>query len=60
MEQQGYNTRLDEHLGMRRHHRGGKKHGVYHTAMKGRRNESEAMEKHYGKGKYSADKMMDR
>ncbi len=60
MENQGYNARLDEHLGMRRHHRGGKKHGEYGQSMKERRHESEGMERHYGKGPYSGDKEMDR
>jgi len=55
MEHQGYNDRLDEHLGRRHAHR----HGKYHQSMKDRRHESEAMEKHYGHRKYSADPHMD-
>ena len=56
MEHQGYNDRLDEHLGRRRSHRMGK----YHQSMADRRHESEAMEKHYGRRKYAADPGMDK
>lgn len=53
MKRQGYDARLDESLGMR--HRGRKK-----QSMKARRDESKAMEKHYGKRAYSSDRSMDR
>lgn len=56
MEHQGYNDRLDEHLGRRHAHR----HGKYHQTLKDRRHESEAMEKHYHEKKYAADPHMDR
>lgn len=56
MRRQGYNDRLDEHLGRRRAHREGK----YHQSMASRRHESEGMEKHYGHRKYAADPYMDR
>lgn len=56
MKHQGYNDRLDEHLGRR--HRA--RHGKYSQTMADRRHESEGMEKHYGKRKYSADPSMDR
>lgn len=60
MKKQGYNDRLDEHLGMRRHHRMGKSHGEYKQSLADRRHESEGMEKHYGKRKFSAVKTMDK
>jgi hypothetical protein len=56
MKQQGYNARLDEHLSMRKNNRSGKAHQSY----KDRRKESEGMEKHYDKRKYSAVKTMDK
>ncbi|MFP3859238.1 MAG: hypothetical protein ACLFUW_00300 [Bacteroidales bacterium] len=56
MKSQGYNDRLNEHLAMKDHHRKGKPHGDY----KARRHESEGMEKHYGKRKYSGVKSMDK
>lgn len=56
MKDQGYNDRLDEHLG-RRH---AARHGKYAQSYKDRRHESEAMEKHYGKRKYGAVKTMDK
>lgn len=52
-KKQGYNARLDESLGMR--HPGKKK-----QSLKDRRDESKAMEKHYGMRPYSSVKTMDK
>lgn len=51
---EGYNARLDESLGAKDGKESTKK-----QSMKARRDESEAMEKHYGKRKYAGDKSMD-
>lgn len=56
MKKQGYNARLNEHLGMRDHNRSGKRH----QSLKSREHESEGMEKHFGKRKYGAVKTMDK
>lgn len=53
MAKQGYDSKLDESLGMRI--KGKKK-----QSMKSRRKESEGMEKSAGKRKYSAVKTMDK
>ncbi len=45
---QGYNSRLDDSLGS--------KHGSKNQSMKSRRNESEAMEHHFGHKKFSSNK----
>lgn len=52
MKKQGYNSRLDESLGMRK--------GKKMQSMKDRRDESKGMEKSMGKRAYSAVKMMDK
>lgn len=52
MKKQGYNSRLDESLGVR--HRGAKK-----QSLKDRRDESKAMEKKEHKRAYSGDERMD-
>jgi hypothetical protein len=52
MKKQGYNDKLHEHLG--------EKHkGPHKQSLKARSDESEAMEKKHGKGKYAAVKTMD-
>lgn len=56
MKSQGYNDRLDEHLAMRRKGRAGK----MRQSMASRRHESEGMERHAVRRKYSADREMDR
>jgi len=53
MKKQGYKDRLDESLGER--HKGKKK-----QSLKARRDESEAMERHYGRRPYAAVKTMDK
>jgi len=45
---QGYNSRLDDSLGS--------KHGSKNQSMKSRRDESEAMEHHFGHNKFSSNK----
>jgi hypothetical protein len=47
-KKQGYNARLDDALGSR--------HGKKKATFKARRDESEAMEKKYGKPKFSGNK----
>ena len=47
---QGYNSRVDEAIGAR--------NGKKTQSLKGRRNESKAMYKHYGEHPYSADSNM--
>lgn len=55
MRHQGYNDRLDEHLGRRQNNRSGRSHQSFSS----RRHESEGMEKHEGRRKFSADREMD-
>ena len=52
MKKQGYNSRLDESLGM--------KQGKKKQSMKDRRDESEGMEKAMGKRAFSSVKSMDK
>lgn len=52
MKRQGYNARLDESLGMRHP-------GKHKQSLKARRDESKAMEKHYGHRAYAGDRSMD-
>lgn len=51
-KKQGYDDRLDESLGARK--------GKKKQSLKARRDESKAMEKHYGRRAYSAVKSMDK
>ena len=53
-KKQGYNSRADESLGMRRGKESTKK-----QSMKDRRDESKGMEKKMGNRAYSADEHMD-
>lgn len=52
-KKQGYNSRLDESLGMRNR-------GAHKQSFKDRRDESKAMEKKYTGRAYKAVKSMDR
>ena len=52
MKKQGYDARLDDHLGAA--------HGHKSQSMAARRHESEGMERAQGKRKFSGDKQMDK
>ncbi len=52
MKKQGYNARLDDHLGAA--------HGHKSQSMAARRHESEGEERSLGKRKFSGDKQMDK